>query len=203
MKIAALLVATGIGVLAFGAPELRAGDGMEIGVDRSARGTFSLVDHRGRRVTERNFSGRFLLVFFGYTFCPDVCPTDLQTIGMAVKQLGEAGKRVQPIFVTLDPERDTADILVRYVTHFHPRFLGLTGSPDEIALAAQTYGVLFMKAIQGEAGKGAAGVRYVIDHSAIIYLLGPDGRFLAAYRHGIGPGELASALSKHLKGGRS
>ncbi|OGA52905.1 MAG: hypothetical protein A3G24_26850, partial [Betaproteobacteria bacterium RIFCSPLOWO2_12_FULL_62_13] len=175
----------------------------EIAVDRTARGSFALVDHTGRPVTDRDFHGRFMLVFFGYTFCPDVCPTDLQAIGVAVNALGEAGKRVQPIFVTLDPERDTAEALARYVTHFHPQFLGLTGTPEEVAIAAQAYGVIYLKAMQAQGGTGAEDPRYVVDHSAYIYLLGPDGRFLAAFAHGTEPKQLAAGILKHLKAHRS
>lgn len=189
MRIAALLAALALEAVALGA------GGGEIAVDRNAVGSFELVAHTGKRVTERDFRGRFMLVFFGYTSCPDVCPTDLQTIGAALKALGKAGKWVQPIFVTVDPERDTAEDLARYVTHFHPRFLGLTGTPDEVALAAQNFGAIYVKTLSGEG-------RYTIDHSAFIYLLGPDTRFRAAFAHGIEPARLAAGIAKHLKGAR-
>ena len=198
---AAMLAAIGIGALALGVlPAQHARANEEIAVDRTARGTFALVDHTGRHVTDRDFRGRFMLVFFGYTSCPDVCPTDLQVIGAAVNALGEAGKRVQPIFVTLDPERDTADMLASYVSHFHPRFVGLTGAPEQVALAAQTYGAVYAKAMRAGGNSDSANIRYLIDHSAYIYLLGPDGRFLAAFPHGIDPKRLAAKISKHLKG---
>lgn len=193
VRTAALLAALAIGTLAPGAAHgPYAAQDTEIAVDRKAIGSFALVDHAGRRVTERDFRGRFMLVFFGYTSCPDVCPTDLQTIGTALKALGKAGKRVQPIFVTLDPERDTAEVLARYVSHFHPRFLGLTGTPEEVALAAQAFGVIHVKA-------AAQGGHYTLDHSAFTYLLGPDARFRAAFAHGIEPGRLAAGISKHAK----
>lgn len=173
----------------------------EITVHRSARGSFDLVDHTGRRVTESDSGGRFMLVFFGYVSCPDVCPTDLQIIGAAVNALGEAGDRVQPIFVTLDPERDRPELLASYVRQFHPRFLGLRGSPEQVALAAQTYGVIYMKAaVQPREGKSAGNAFYLLDHSVYIYLLGPDGRFLAAFSHGIDPKQLAAGIAKHMKG---
>lgn len=204
MRTAALLAALAIGALSPGAARgPHAAQGEEIAVDRNAIGSFALVDHAGKSVTERDFRGRFMLVFFGYTFCPDVCPTDLQTIGAALDALGDAGKRVQPIFITLDPERDTAKVLARYVRHFHPRLIGLTGTPEQIALAAQTYGVIHVKVMQSKSRGGAEDTGYVVDHSAIIYLLGPDGRFLAAYAHGTGPKQLAAGLSKHLRADRS
>jgi cytochrome oxidase Cu insertion factor (SCO1/SenC/PrrC family) len=203
VRTAALVLALGTLVAAMPAQHVHARESDEIPIDRSARGSFSLIDHAGRRVSEADLRGRYLLVFFGYTFCPDVCPTDLQTIGTALHALGKAGERVQPIFITLDPERDTAEVLARYVRHFHPRFLGLTGTPEAIALAAQTFGVIHMKGMQTRRGTSAKHGDYIVDHSAVIYLLGPDARFLAAYRHGISPGKLAAAVSVHLKGGRS
>lgn len=187
-RIAALAAALGMAAALL---QPSAGAGSEIAVDRSARGSFSLVDHTGRRVTERDFRGRFMLVFFGFTFCPDVCPTDLQTIGTALNALGAAGRRVQPIFITLDPERDTAEVLARYVRHFHPRFLGLTGTADEIALAAQAFGAIHVKLATRDGG-------YSLDHTAFTYLLGPDARFRAAFAHGIEPGQLAAGISRHL-----
>ncbi len=205
MRTAALLAALAMVALApLGAAHRpSAADGREIAVDRNAIGSFALVNHTGKRVTERDFRGRFMLVFFGYTFCPDVCPTDLQTIGTALKLLGKAGARVQPIFITLDPERDTAEVLARYVRHFHPRLIGLTGTPEEIALAAQTYGVIHVKVMQGKSRGGAEDTGYAVDHSAIIYLMGPDGRFLAAFADGTGPKQLAAGVSKHLRDDRS
>jgi protein SCO1/2 len=107
----------------------------QIVVDRTASGPFLLIDHKGRPVTDRDFRGKFMRVFFGYTFCPDVCPIDLQIISKAVDALGEAGNRVQPIFITVDPKRDTVEVLARYVSHFHPRLLGLTGTPEQVAMA--------------------------------------------------------------------
>jgi len=201
MKIvAALLAAAAMAVYAPGAWSQSAAAGSdEIEVDRTARASFSLLDHRGRRVTDADFRGRFMLVFFGYTSCPDVCPTDLQMMAAALKTLGGAASGVQPIFVTLDPERDGAEMLGQYVAQFHPRFLGLTGTPDEVALAAQTYGVVYLKVSRTDPVKSTA---YTIDHSAFIYLVGPDGRFLAAYPHGIDSRALAADVARHLKGRR-
>lgn len=170
----------------------------QIVVDRSASGPFSLVDHKGRPVTDRDFRGKFMLVFFGYTFCPDVCPIDLQIISKAVDALGEAGNRVQPIFITVDPERDTPEVLARYVSHFHPRLLGLTGTPEQVAVAAQAYGVLYIKAIDAAVSGDREQAQYLMDHSALTYLLGPDGRFRAAFPHSTDPNKLAAGILKHL-----
>lgn len=171
----------------------------EIVVDHTASGPFSLVDHTGRAVTERDFRGQFMLVFFGYTFCPDVCPIDLQIISRAVDALGAAGRKVQPIFITVDPKRDTLDVLARYVRHFHPRLLGLTGTPEQVATAAQAYGAFYMKAIDARATGEQEHAQYAIDHSALTYLLGPDGRFVAAFAHNTDPKKLAAGILKHLK----
>ncbi len=169
-------------------------------VDQKASGPFSLIDHNGRPVTDQDFRGKFMLVFFGYTFCPDVCPIDLQIISKAVDALGEAGTRVQPIFITVDPERDTVEVLARYVGHFHPRLLGLTGTPEQAAIAAQSYGVLYIRALDAMSDSDEAHAQYLVDHSALTYLVGPDGRFLAAYAHGTDPKKLAAEISKHLTG---
>jgi protein SCO1/2 len=171
----------------------------EILVDRTASAPFSLVDHTGRAVTEQDFRGKFMLVFFGYTFCPDVCPINLQIIGKAMDALGKPGHRVQPIFITVDPERDTPAVLARYVSHFHPRLLGLTGAPDQVAAAAQAYGVLYMKAIEESAPGQPRSAEYLIDHSTFTYLLRPDGRFVAAFAHNTDPKKLAAGILKHLK----
>lgn len=180
-------------------PKSGSATGEEITVDRTARGSFDLVDPAGRRVTESDFRGKFMLVFFGYTSCPDVCPTDMQVAGAALEALGKDGDRIQPIFITLDPERDTAEVLGAYVRHFHPRFLGLSGTPEQIALVAQTYGVIYVMAPPQHEGKGPGKPFYLIDHSAYLYLVGPDGRFVAVFPHGAGAKQLAAGIAKHLK----
>ncbi|MCZ7562863.1 MAG: SCO family protein [Burkholderiales bacterium] len=195
-RLAALLAAAATALAAPGAlAQGGARADAEIAIDRGARGEFSLRDARGRRVSDADFRARFLLVFFGYTSCPAVCPTDLATIGAAIDRLGAAGEAVQPVFVTLDPERDTAPLLASYAAHFHPRLLALTGTPEEIALAAQAYGVVAVRV----ATAGAADA-YTIDHTALIYLVGPDGRFRAAFAHGIDARALATAIAGHLEG---
>lgn len=138
MRTVALALA--LGVLVAGVPpQAHAQVSDEIPIDRAAYGPFSLVDHAGRRVSDADYRGRFLLVFFGYTFCPDVCPTELQVIATALRALGKAAARVQPIFITLDPERDSGEVLARYVRHIHPRLLGLSGTPEQIASAISNH----------------------------------------------------------------
>jgi protein SCO1/2 len=202
---AAAVLATAAALLAPQALAQPAAGGGEVAIDRAAKGAFALRGAQGKRVADADFRGRFMLVFFGYTSCPDVCPTHLYTIGEAMRLLGDAGQRVQPIFVTLDPERDSAEVLARYATRFHPRFLGLTGTPDEIAAAAENYGVVYVRVMKDGAvpagGAAPRGASYTIDHSAYVYLVGPDGRFRAAFAHGTGAKALAAGVQEHLEQG--
>jgi protein SCO1/2 len=160
-------------------------------------GPFSLTDHRGRRVTDADFKGRWLLVYFGYTYCPDVCPTELQTIATALDDLGENAAAITPVFVTVDPERDTPAVLGEYVKLFDDRLVGLTGTVAEIGDIARRYRVYFGKVVQ----KGGTG--YLMDHSSFIYLMGPDGQSRALYRPGMSPDALAYCLSSRLRPIRS
>lgn len=156
-------------------------------------GPFSLADHAGRAVTERDFAGRFLLLYFGYTFCPDVCPTELGTIAAAMDAMGTAGERVTPVFVTIDPERDTPAQLADYVARFHPRMVGLTGSPEQVTAAARAYRVFFQKVRPQGMGD------YLMDHSSFIYLVGPDGRVRQLFRPGVAPETIAAAVIAQLR----
>jgi protein SCO1/2 len=157
-------------------------------------GPFSLVAQDGRRVTERDFAGRFVLVTFGYTHCPDVCPTDLVAMAQALDAVGESGERIQPVFVTVDPARDTPALLKEYVASFHPRLLGLSGSEAEVAAAAKAWKVHRRKVLTAP---GSAD-DYLVDHGSLIYLMGPDGRFLTLFPANT-PGEtMAAAIRKYL-----
>ena len=137
-------------------------------------GPFSLVDTTGKRVTDADFRGRYMLVYFGYTFCPDVCPASLQVICAALDQLGPDGEKVTPVFITLDPARDTPEKLGAYVKSFHPRLVGLTGSAEEIASVVKAYRVYAKKAPDE---KNPAD--YTMDHSSIVFLMGPNGGLVA------------------------
>jgi len=165
----------------------------QIEVDSDASGPFSLEDHSGKPVTDRDFRGKFMLVFFGYTSCPDVCPMDLQIIAQALDELGKAGDRLQPIFISIDPARDTPEIVAKYASHFHPRLIGLSGSRRQTAAAARNYGVISMKFIDENDPEN-----YSINHSALIYLLGPDGKFVAAFEHGTDLETLTAGIMHHL-----
>ena len=134
-------------------------------------GPFALIDHTGKPRTDKDFRGELLLIYFGYSYCPDVCPTDLQQIGLAVDRLGPDGEAVQPLFITLDPERDTAAHLADYVPLFHPRLIGLTGGAEEIRRAALAYKVYYARYPPGSPD-------YVIDHSSFIYLVDDSGTYI-------------------------
>ena len=155
-------------------------------------GPFSLIDQTGKRVSEKDFLGRYMLVFFGYTYCPDICPTELQVMTAALESMGTEADRIQPIFITIDPERDTPQVLAGYVENFGPRLVGLTGSPGEIATVAKAYRAYYAKA-------GASGTEdYLMDHSSTIILMGPDGRFVKYFTYTTNAAALSAALKEAL-----
>ncbi len=157
-------------------------------------GPFSLTDHEGRSVTEKTYAGQYLLVFFGYTFCPDVCPTTLTTLSDALDILGDAGNNVTPLFISVDPERDTTEHLKTYVSYFHPRIVALTGTDAQIKAVAKAYRVYYAKAKAPPEDQDD----YLVDHSSITYLMGPDGQFIEHFSHGVEAEEIAERLLKHL-----
>ena len=162
-------------------------------------GPFSLVDPQGRTVTDMDFRGRPMLVFFGYTYCPDVCPTELSTMAVALDILGPAGEVVQPVFISVDPERDDAETMAEYVAAFHPRMIGLTGTPQQVAAVAKVYHAVYMKVQLPSDESG--GDDYGIAHSARIYLVGADGRMIAVFPHGLPPEDMAAKIRRFLEGG--
>ncbi|MDX2265310.1 MAG: SCO family protein [Hyphomicrobiales bacterium] len=159
-------------------------------------GPFRLVDQTGAEKTDESFRGRHMLVVFGYTYCPDICPAELQVMTAALETLGPEGEQVAPVFITVDPQRDTPEHLREYMKSFHPRFTALTGSPEATAAAAKAYRVYAAKA--PDSGSAAD---YLIDHSAFIYLMGPDGRYLTHFAYGVTPEALARGVRKHLNSG--
>lgn len=157
-------------------------------------GAFELVAHTGQTVTNADFSGKYMLMFFGFTFCPDVCPTELQVMTSALEELGPLADKIQPIFVTIDPERDTPDAMAQYVAHFHPSLMGLTGTSEQISQVAKAYRVYYKRV---EDPSSAA--EYTMDHSAVVYLMGPDGAFLKHYGGATSPEDMAKSLKKYVK----
>jgi len=156
-------------------------------------GPFVLADHAGKPRTDRDFRGMLMLVYFGFTYCPDVCPTDLMAIGQALERLGPDADAVQPVFITLDPERDTAEHLAEYVPLFHPRLLGLTGSLDAIGTAADAYKVYFAKVTTGKNADD-----YTVDHTAYIYLMDRDGKYLGFFPPGTSAERMVEIIRPRL-----
>jgi protein SCO1/2 len=157
-------------------------------------GPFSLVDHDGKPVTDADFRGRHMLVYFGFTYCPDVCPTSLNRNLQALDLLDEAqARKVQPILISVDPERDTPAHLKEYVGQFSPDLRGLTGTPEQVAAAAKAYAVYYAK-VPGDDDPAS----YLVDHTSITYLMGPDGVFVQHFRHDLPPEEMAEQLRKVL-----
>ena len=155
-------------------------------------GAFALVDQDGRRRTDAEFRGKHMLVFFGFTQCPDFCPTALYTITQALEKLGPKAERLAPIFVSVDPDRDTPAQLKNYAQNFDKRIVMLTGSAAEIAAVARAYRVYYAKRPLEKPGE------YTMDHSAYIYLLDGDGKYLTHFRHAVPAEELAKALERRL-----
>lgn len=156
-------------------------------------GPFTMINHKGETVTDKDFRGRPMLLFFGFTFCPDICPTELQVMTAAIAELGEAGKDIQPILVTIDPARDTPAVLANYVSNFGENVIGLTGSDAQVAAMAGAYRVFFEKQPNAKDPEN-----YMMDHSSIIYLMGPDGKFLKHFSYTTDAKALASGLKLTL-----
>ena len=157
-------------------------------------GPFTLTDSQGKHVTDRDFRGKLMLVFFGYTNCPDVCPTELQNMTDVLGKLGPAAAQVAPIFVSVDPERDTPAQLDSYVKSFDPRIVGLTGTASEVASAAKAYRVYFRKAAGGADS-------YTVDHSAFVYLMDREGNYLTHFLFNTSPDAMSQEIKKHLDDG--
>jgi protein SCO1/2 len=154
-------------------------------------GPFRLTDQNGNTVTDGDLKGKWSLIYFGYTHCPDACPTALNDIAIALDELGPKRDSVQPVFITVDPERDTPEVLKSYVTAFDTPLLALSGSPEEIARAAKAYRVYYATHPEADGD-------YSMDHSSVIYVMDPQGRFTATFTHQSTPEEIAERLKKLL-----
>jgi protein SCO1/2 len=176
---------------------LEASTGIETGaapepLPLSVGGPFSLVDHGGRAVTDFDFRGEFLLIFFGYANCPGICPTGLRTMSAALDLLGVEGEAVTPLLITVDPARDTPEALATAVAEIHPRLIGLTGTLEELSAVARAYKVSARPA--GRSWRGEA----LIDHGSFIYLVGPDGAFRTFFPPIMAPEAMAQAIAAYL-----
>lgn len=160
-------------------------------------GPFTLTNQDGRQVTERDFAGKYRIMYFGFTHCPDVCPLDLAVIGQALRRFEKSdparAARVAPIFVSVDPERDTPSVLKEYVAAFHPRLVGLTGTPKQVADVIKRYGAY------GAKGDPTAGGGYNVDHIRVAELIGPDGRPIALLPYEKGAEAVAAELERWVK----
>lgn len=139
-------------------------------------GPFTLTDHNGKTVTEKNYGGTYKLIYFGFTFCPAICPTELAKITSALNTLGEDSKKIQPLFITVDPERDTVEKMKSYVGLFHPSLVGLTGTPEQIKATTKAYKIYAAKVQDPSLSE------YTMDHSSFVYLIAPDGRLLYIFK---------------------
>lgn len=158
-------------------------------------GPFKLTDQNGKSVTDADFHGRYMLLYFGYSFCPDVCPTTLSVMAQALDKMGVAANRITPVFITIDPERDTPKVLKDYMAAFGPRFVGLTGPADAIKAVEKAYRVYAVKKpLDPKKPNG----NYAMDHSSVIYLMGPDGKMVAFYDEAISPDDLAKDLRSKI-----
>ena len=155
-------------------------------------GPFTLSDQNGKPRSDNEFRGKLMIVYFGYTFCPDVCPADLMAITQALDGLGpDQARNIQPIFITVDPDRDTP-LLRDYIAAFHPAFIGLTGSQEEIRKVANSYKAFYARV------PGGSSDRYSIDHTGVIYLMGRDGEYLGFMPPQTSPERLSEILRKYL-----
>ena len=174
-----------------GAPEESPLKGAAIG------GPFALTNQDGRPVTDRDFAGRYRIMYFGFTHCPDICPTDLAVIGQALRRFEKSdparAARVAPIFVSVDPERDTPAVLKEYVAAFHPRLIGVTGTPRQVADAIKRYGAY------GEKGDPSAGGGYDVNHSRLAMLIGPAGEPIALLPYDKGAEAVADELDRWVR----
>jgi protein SCO1/2 len=188
--VAVLVVAFAAACSPSGAPSFKATD--ITGADYGK--SFRLTDHTGTERTLADFSGKAAVMFFGFTHCPDVCPTTLAGMRAVMETLGDDAKRVQVLFVTIDPERDTKELLAQYVPSFHPSFLGLYGDTDATARIAKEFKVFYQKV------PGTTPGSYTMDHSAGSYVFDPKGRLRLYIRHGANPDDIAADLKLLLAG---
>lgn len=155
-------------------------------------GPFELIDHNGKTVTDKDFSDQFKLIYFGYTYCPDVCPTELLEMTEALNIIGADADKIKPLFITIDPERDTVEIMKAYQEHFYPTFSNLTGTQEQIDVAAKAYRIYYKKASSGET------TEYLMDHTSLIFLMAPNGDFLTHFNFEATPEQIAKGIKGFL-----
>lgn len=155
-------------------------------------GDFTLSDQHGTERTLKEFEGKLLLIYFGYTYCPDFCPTELHNLSDALKLLGQRVNQVQPLFISVDPERDTQELLKTYMEHYHPAFLALRGTKEQTDMIMKDYRVYANKVMDESASD------YVLDHTTFVYLLGRDGKIITMFHFGTPATQIAKTIKAHL-----
>ena len=179
---------------------LRAGERAGLGSDSQPEttaaaligGPFTLTDQHGNVVTESILDGRWSVIYFGYTFCPDVCPVTLQNVTLAINDLGRRGDRVQPIFISVDPWRDTPEVMEFYASNFHPQLLALSGTPEQVAEAAASYRVFYAPTQEPD------DPNFLVEHTSLLYVMGPDGRYVTHISHTSSVEEIVAKLREVL-----
>ena len=194
MFIAAMVIAVAIGLTVNTLFLNKNRDNPRITGVAAIGGPFELVNHKGETVRDTDYRGSYLLVMFGFTNCPDVCPTELQLITEAMGVLGPTAKKIQPLMITMDPERDTVEVLADYVSNFHPSIMALTGSVEQIKAVAGAYKAYFAK---GEIDKDGG---YFMDHSPFIYLMDPNGQYLHHFAPNASPEVIAARIQSAVSG---
>lgn len=164
----------------------------------SIGGPFELVNQDGKTVTQDDFDGKYMLAYFGYTFCPDVCPTELQVMGTALDMMPQdIADEITPVFFTVDPERDTVEAIAEYVPYFHDRMVGLTGTVEQTTAAAKAFRVYYAKAIPE--GEPEDTDTYLMDHSSFVYLMDREGKFVRHFNYGTSPEDMAKGVIEAVK----
>jgi len=189
-----LLLAVGIG--AFALIQSKNGGGRTTQQSGKALigGAFDLIDHTGKRVSDKDYRGKFMLVYFGFTYCPDVCPTELQHIAGALDVIGEKRRKLMtPLFVTIDPERDTRELMATYVENFHPDIVGLVGTVEKIKAMGKAYRVYFKKVKEKDSPDG-----YTMDHSALVFLMDDKGQYVRHFSYGTDSDRMAKGIMEAM-----
>lgn len=192
--IAAVIIAAGAFAISLVEESMPVSETADTATGAAVGGPFALEDAQGQTVTDQHFRGKWMLVYFGYTFCPDVCPTTLTNIAQALVQLRGNANALAPIFITIDPKRDTPKVIGDYVKAFDPRIVGLTGSEAQIAKVAQEYHVYYAKQPNSGDGKND----YLVDHSSFVYLMTPQGKFAKVMPGSLSGGEMADTIKPFI-----
>ena len=208
IALAAVCVVVAAAVAAWRLTPAGGSESAQTGGQAAIGGPFELVDTQGETVTERDFRGRYMLVYFGFTYCPDVCPSSLMDMSRALDRLAEnapeKAEEVAPVFITVDPERDDPAAMAAYVDNFHPRLIGLTGSPEQVKAAADAFRVYYEKVspqeyFGSEAAAEGTEADYLMAHSSYMLLMGPAGGYITNFKYAATPSEIAEGLAQHVQ----